>query len=234
MTSTPTEDLAAAFIRCRDMDASLAQRLDAFSTAVRQRIPMYADAVDRLVQRLAGSGAGDKAPKPGDRMPPFVLPDEAGRLVALGGLLQKGPVAVTFHRGHWCPWCRISVNALAQAQHEIARAGAQVVAIMPERQRFTAAFKAEARSPFPVLSDMDNSYAMSLNLAIWVGADLERLLALYGRQLPEYQANDAWLLPIPATFVVRRDGVVSARFLDPDFRRRVAVSDLIDALAAAA
>jgi peroxiredoxin len=234
MTSTPLEDLAAAFVRCRDMDASLAHRLEAFSTAVRQHIPDYADAVDRLVERLAGSGAGDAAPKPGDRMPPFVLPDETGRLVALEGLLRDGPIAVTFHRGHWCPWCRISINTLARAQHDIARTGGQVVAIMPERQRFTAAFKAEARSGFAVLSDMDNSYALSLNLAIWVGDDLARLLLSYGRKVPEYQANDAWVFPIPATFVVRRDGVVSARFLDPDFRRRGSVSDLIDALAAAA
>lgn len=232
--SPPPEDLAAAFIRCRDMDASLAHRLDAFSMAVKHSIPNYADAVDRLVERLAGSGAGDAAPQPGDRMPPFVLPDETGRLITLDGLLRDGPVAVTFHRGHWCPWCRISINALAQAQDEIARAGGQAVAIMPERQRFTAAFKAEARSPFPVLSDIDNGYAMLLNLAIWVGADLELLLASYGRKLPEYQTNDAWMLPIPATFVVRLDGRVSTRFLDPDFRRREAVSDLIDALAAAA
>ena|SRR5271166_3579568 len=85
-------------------------------------------------------------------------------------------------------------------------------------------------SPFPVLTDVDNGYALSLNLAIWIGPDLEDLLSSFGRLLPEYQGNNAWILPIPATFVVGRDGRISARFVDPDFRRRMSVEELIAAL----
>jgi peroxiredoxin len=167
-------------------------------------------------------------------MPPFLLPDEEGHLVSLDSLLKKGPVAITFHRGHWCPWCRISLKTLVEAQDRIRNAGAHVAAIVPERQKFAAEFKAEAKSPFPVLTDMDNAYALELNLAIWVGPDLERLLSSYGRNLPEYQANDSWMLPIPATFVVGLDSRVKARFLDPDFRQRVSTEKLIQALADAA
>jgi peroxiredoxin len=98
---------------------------------------------------------------------------------------------------------------------------------------FAIEFKREASSPFPVLIDMDNGYALSLYLAIWIGPDLERLLTSYGRVLPDYQANDSWTLPIPATFVVGRDGFIRARFIDPDFRRRMTVEELIDALKAA-
>ena len=72
-----------------------------------------------------------------------------------------------------------------------------------------------------------------LNLAIWIGPDLERLLSELGRVLPRYQGNDAWMLPIPAAFVVDRQGVVRYRFLDPDFRRRMDISQLIEALRAA-
>ncbi len=101
---------------------------------------------------------------------------------------------------------------------------------MPDRQRFAAEFKRDAQSPFPVLTDMDNGYALSLNLAIWLGSDLERLLSSYGRVLPEYHGNDAWTLPIPATFIVGQDGIIRKRFVDPDFRQRMAVEQLIDAL----
>jgi len=148
-------------------------------------------------------------------------------------LLRKGSLAITFHRGHWCPWCRISVHALAQVQNEIAAAGGHVVAIMPETQRFAAEFKTAAQSPFPVLMDLDNGYALSLNLAIWLGEELARELTLLGRSLPDYQGNAAWMLPIPATFVVGRDGIVKTRFVDPDFRHRMAVEELIAALQAA-
>jgi peroxiredoxin len=233
MASSPLAALADAFAKCRDLDAPLAERLDLYSNAVRQHIPDYADAVDQLVARLARSGAGVSAPGPGDAMPPFVLPDESGRMTSLDQLLRNGPLAITFHRGHWCPWCRISARALAKVQGEIAGVGGQVAAIMPELQSFAAEFRSNAGSPFPVLTDVDNGYALSLNLAIWIGPDLERLLASFGRTLPEYQGNDAWMLPIPATFVVRPDGRIGARFVDPDFRRRMAVEELLAALAAA-
>src|ERR1041385_3697481 len=150
--------LADIFVRCRDMDASLAERLAAYSDAVTTHLPNYAEAVNRMVTRLVRSGAGQSAPQPGDPMPPFVLPDEAGNPVSLEMLLHKGPVAITFHRGHWCPWCRISIRALVQVQGEIEAAGGHVVAIMPERQKFAAEFKNDAHSPFPVLTDLDNGY----------------------------------------------------------------------------
>lgn len=231
--TTLAENLTEAFERCRDMDGSLPERLAHYSDAVRQLLPPYAAAVDRLVVRLRASGAGERAPAVGDPMPTFVLPDEQGRMVDLAELLRTGPVAITFNRGHWCPWCRISITALARAQREILAAGGQCVAIMPDRQQFAAQFKAEAGAPCPVLTDLDNGYAMSLNLVIWVGPEIEELLKSYGRTLPEYQGNESWMLPIPATFVVGSDGRVIARFVDPDFRQRMAVENLVAALRSA-
>jgi AhpC/TSA family len=128
MNSAPLSALNDAFARCRDMDASLDERLAAYSSEVRSYLPDYADAVDRLVERLSCSGAGEAAPRPGDPMPAFVLPDASGRLVSLDSLLQGGPIAVTFHRGHWCPWCRISGSALARVARDITGAGGQVAA----------------------------------------------------------------------------------------------------------
>src|SRR5947207_1492542 len=207
--------LAEIFVQCRDMDASLAQRLAAYSDAVTTHLPNYAEAVNRMVTRPVRSGAGQSALQPGEPMPPFVLPDETGKLISLDALLRDGPLAITFHRGHWCPWCRISIRALVEVQHEIEAAGGRVVAIMPERQKFAAEFKNDANSPFPVLTDLDNGYALSLNLAIWLGPEVARELTSIGRVLPDYQGNETWMLPIPATFVVGRDGTVKARFVDP-------------------
>jgi peroxiredoxin len=143
--------------------------------------------------------------------------------------LAKGPVAVTFHRGHWCPYCRININALARAQGRIASYGGQIVAIMPDRQQFVSELKSAAKVPFPILTDMDNGYALSLNVAIWIGAEMQKMLEGL-RDLPSYQGNDSWILPIPATFVVGTDGLINARFVDPDFRNRMAIDDLLAAL----
>ena len=224
------KDLQEAFQQARDLEGSINERLGLFVDAVRRQLPLSDAIVERLVRRLRQHQAGEGAPRVGDAMPPFVLPDETGRMVSLAGLLAQGPAVVTFHRGHWCPFCRISIHALAQAQQRIATLGARMVAIVPDRQRFAAEMKNEAGVRFPILTDMDNGYAMSLNLAIWVGAEMQDYMTSIGRILPDYQGNDSWTLPIPATFVVGQDGRIKACFTDPDYRRRMTVEDLIAAL----
>jgi peroxiredoxin len=221
--------LDEAFKHARELDVSLGEQLRAFADSARQRRPDFAAAVDRLVERLRLHGAGESAPQVGEPMPPFVLPDDSGHLVSLDQLLARGPVAVTFHRGHWCPYCRININALAHAHKTIAADGGQVVAIMPDRQKFVADFKSEANLPFPILTDMDNGYALSLNLTIWVGAEMQKMMQ-GDRDLPTFQGNNAWMLPVPATFVVDRNGTIKARFVDPDYRKPVAIADMLTAL----
>ena len=223
-----TERLRQAFLRCREMEGTLNEQLQAYAAAGREIFPAYGEAVDRLVVRINENGGGENAPRPGEPMPAFVLPDESGRLIALPSLVERGPVAVMFFRGHWCPYCRLNVRAVIKAYDRIRAIGADVVAIMPETQAYAAIFKAEAGTPFPVLTDLDNGYALSLNLAIWLGADIEGLLSYL--DMAGFHGNDGWVLPIPAAFVVGRDGMVKARFVDPDFRRRMAIEDLLAAL----
>lgn len=229
--STGATSLQDAFERCREMDASLTERLAIMADAVRKWWPMGTEAVDRLVGRLRQSGVGQEAPKPGDIMPPFLLPDETGCLVSLEDLLRKGPVALTFHRGHWCPYCRININALGRAHSEIAQEGGQIVAITPERAQFALDLKTDAQADFPVLVDMDNAYAISLGVSFWMGEELKQImLENPDWDISSFQGNDSWVLPVPATFVVDRDGKITARFVDPDFRRRMATEELLAAL----
>lgn len=212
-----------------ELDAPLNERLAVIARAVRRLNADFADAVDRLVARLREQGAGASAPVPGDVMPAFLLPDDEGRLVSLAEILAHGPAVITFQRGHWCPYCRLNAIGIVEAQQEITSLGGQVVVIMPERRKFAKAMKASVGALFPFLTDMDNGYALSLNLAIWVGAEMERLMGL-GLDLPNYQGNNSWFLPIPATFVVGIDGFITDRFVDPDYRRRMDIDDLIAAL----
>jgi peroxiredoxin len=228
LSSANAERLKLAFLECRDMEGTLNERLEAYAAAGREFFPAYGEAVDRLVARIHENGGGENAPRPGDPMPPFILPDETGRLINLNSLLAKGPVAVMFYRGHWCPYCRLNVSAVIQAHDRIKASGGQIVAIMPEIQEFAEKFKSDSDAPFPVLTDLDNGYALSLNLAIWLGTEIQRLLSY--QDLSNFHGNAGWVLPIPATFVVGRDGLVKARFVDPDFRKRMEIDDLIDAL----
>jgi peroxiredoxin len=227
-------DLVTAFEEARALDAPLNERLGAYARSLRELNPVFATAVDRLIERLRDGSAISSTPKEGERMPAFLLPDHSGRLLALEELLRSGPVAVTFARGHWCPYCRIAVSALAEIGDDIEQLGGQIVAIVPDRQQYAAKLKADAHAGFPILSDVDNAYAVTLGLAFWVGDELQRLMQSRDIRPDEAQGNESWFVPVPATFILARDGTIVARHVDPDYRKRMEIEAVLSGLKAAA
>lgn len=224
------KEFAEAFAEVCAMDAPLSERLAAYVRKLRDANSEFASAYDRLVERLAAGKSGHTAPKVGAVMPPFLLPSHAGGMVALGALLRSGPVVVSFNRGHWCTFCKLELRAFAESHEAIAAHGGRVVSIMPERQAYTRRANAEQATAVTVLTDIDNGYALSLGLVIWVGPEVQAIMSDRGACLPELQGNDGWLLPTPATFVVGRDGRIAARFVDPDFRRRQDMEQIVAVL----
>jgi peroxiredoxin len=216
--------LEQAFQDVRHNDVPLAERLGYVADQVRSLSTLFAEAVDTFVGRLERSGAGDDAPQVGEPMPGFLLPDDEGQFVSLAKLLETAPVAIAFHRGHWCPYCRLNAGGLAEVQDDLKPV--QIVAISAETQQFTREIKAEAGADFPFLTDFGNGYALSLGIAVWVDDAMSSLIAGAGWDVPYYQGHDGWILPIPSVFVVGQDGLIKARHVDPDYRRRLELDDL--------
>lgn len=211
-------------------DRPLAQRLRIVAERVRELSPQFAQAVDAFVGRLVGAEAGGQAPQCGETLPRFVLPDQNGKLVALDALLEKGPVIIAFLRGHWCPYCRVTAAALAEIAEAARELGAGIVAITPESRKFASKLDAETLGAFPILADLDNGYALTVNLAIWVDQHMSNLISGAGWDIPTYQGNDAWILPIPAVFVLDREGVIIARHVNADYRERADIDEILASL----
>lgn len=216
--------------RCQVMDAPLEERLRLFADAVREASPEFTAVVDEMVARLTSTGVGQHAPDIGHPMPEFVLPDQSGALVKLSDLTQRGSVIIAFHRGHWCPYCRINAAALTAIQDEVNSRNAQLVAITPEVERFNAELRSGVAARYPVLSDIDNGYALLLGLAFYVGDEKREKMRAAGLDIAAFQGGDNWTLPVPATFVVGDDSSVRARFMDPDYRKRANVDKILAAL----
>jgi peroxiredoxin len=209
---------------------TLSERLQMVAERVRELSPRFADAVDTFVGRLTGAEAGAQAPQLGEKLPRFVLPDQTGKLVSLEALLENGPVVVAFLRGHWCPYCRITASALSEIAETAHELGAGIVAITPESRKFASRLNVDTRGAFAILADLDNGYALTVNLAIWVDQEMSSLIAGAGWDIPTYQGNDAWTLPIPAVFVLDRSGVIVARHVNPDYRERADIEEVIASL----
>jgi hypothetical protein len=90
----------------------------------------------------------------------------------------------------------------------------------------------QAGARFPFLTDMDAGYTMSLDLAVWLDDRLASLIAEAGWDIPLYQGGSDWVLPIPAVFVVCQSGMIAARHIDPDYRYRMAIDELLSCVRA--
>jgi peroxiredoxin len=213
-----------------DKGAPLSSRLSAYRDESRELRPAFAKAYDDLVARLAVLDQGAVGPQVGDRMPPFDLPDENGNLVSLGSLLRHGPTVISFNRGHWCPYCRLELRSLAAVYDRIGALGASVVSIMPDTARFTGNYVTKNDLPFPVLTDIDLGYSLSLGLIFWVGVEVRRLYNGVGIELEKYHGNESFFLPMAAKFILGHDGVIKARQVNIEFRERMEPEAIIAAL----
>jgi peroxiredoxin len=225
MTHPLVAALEDVYFTVRNNDWPLSQRLKAIADEVRAKSPPFADAVDTFVGRLEAAQAGQGAPQVGEAMPDFTMPDEQGRLVSLGDILDRGPAVLAFHRGHWCPYCRMNMSGLAQIQDGLG--DARIYAISAELLQYTRKLKAESGARFPFLTDIDGGYSLSINLAILVDELMASLIASAGWDIPGYQGGQAWILPVPSVFILDRDGIICTRHVDPDYRRRMELDEIV-------
>lgn len=194
---------------------------DSLAAYRQQSRPEIAAAYDRLVARLAAIDLQAIGPAIGAQMPDFLLPDQTGQMMAMETLLAQGPLVISINRGHWCPYCRLDLRALGAAHERIKQLGASVVSIMPETAEFTNQSIEKNELPFPILTDVDLGYSLSLGLIFWLGDEVKDFYRSAGIDLARFQGNGSFFLPMAAKFVVDRNGIVRARAVNAEFRQRV-------------
>ncbi len=198
----------------------------------RMAVPDVRSAYEDMMAELRRTDFLSHALATGTAFPDFLLPDAQGHLVSRNDLLARGPLVVTFFRGTWCPYCALTFDALREALPRIEALGASLAAVTPETGGRALELRERHGAGFPVLSDVDHGLAMACGVVFRTPEPYRRLLASCGVDLADRQGNAAWLLPVPATFVTDRRGVVRWRFLDLDFTHRAEPDDVVAALAA--
>ncbi len=208
---------------------TLRDQLDEQRRRTRERSPEIRQAYEALVRDLAASGLTASSLKIGDRLPDFELPNVEGRLITSDELLQKGLLVISFFRGGWCPYCTLELNALQQSLPEIERLGATLVAITPDTGAALASAKRKNKLAYDVLSDVDNGVGLTFGIIFRVPEAIRALYRGLGIDLGARHGNntDEWLLPLPATYIVDRGGIIRHAQLDPDFKRRMEPAEIV-------
>jgi peroxiredoxin len=159
-----------------------------------------------------------------------MLPDAEGRLVSLADFADAKSIVISLNRGHWCTYCRVEFESMRGIADEVQRRGGALLAVTPDRQRYLRQLREDLDLPFPLLSDIDNGYAMSLGLVVWCGDEVRTLYRSIDWHLDDFQGNEGWMVPIPATYVVTPKGRIKASFVEPDFRKRVEPAAILAAI----
>ena len=145
-------------------------------------------------------------------VPPFLLPDQGGWLISSDEMLARGPYVLSFFHGSWCPACLAKLGRLEAGLDRIHRHGADVVACSPETRGFPRTLKTGSALRLNVLSDVDCALASDLGLAFVVPERIRARLEAMKIDLGERQGDGRWMLPIPLTIVVGRNGEVARIF----------------------
>jgi peroxiredoxin len=174
----------------------------------------------------------------GKKIADFVLPNAKGAKVSLYEELKSGPVVVSFYRGGWCPFCNTQLAGYQARLEDIKVAGGQLIAVSPEVPSKTELTMVKNKLSFKVLSDADNKIAEQYGLVFTLPAEKadgmnKWLKETTGSDLAEFNGVEGNRLPIPATFVIGTDGVVTYLFKNPDYKQRADLDDVIAALKAA-
>lgn len=218
---------------------SLQVQLDTFKAAFEAGQPPYnvpravVETMHRATAELINSGAAQRALKAGDTMPAFTLDDAEGKPVSSADLLRQGPLVVTFYRGVWCPYCNMDLQALQAALPAVQEAGASLVAISPQLAANSRKAVRQNSLTFPILSDSHNDVAAAFGLRFELQDYLVDLYKSLKNELPAFNGDASWTLPMPARYVVAQDGTIVYAEVNPDYTRRPEPSDMLPAIAQA-
>jgi peroxiredoxin len=205
---------------------TLQAKLDAFKADFEAGKPPYSvprsviDTMHRATKELIASGAAQRALKAGDQAPSFTLKDPEGNSISSAALLAQGPLVVSFYRGVWCPYCNMELQALEAARPEFERLGAKLVAISPQTSVNSRKSVRQNNLTFPILSDTNNDVASAFGLKFALPDYLVELYKSLKNELPAFNGDPSWTLPMPGRFVIAPDRTIVYAEVNPDYTVR--------------
>jgi peroxiredoxin len=205
---------------------TLQAKLDAFKADFKGgKAPYFAPpeihpVMERATAELIASGQAERALKAGDRAPAFTLHDPDGQPVSSADLLAKGPLVLSFYRGVWCPYCNLELQALQEALPRFEALGASLVAISPQTAANCRKSQRQNKLDFPILGDSGNEVAAAFGLRFTLPDYLVDLYRSLKNDLPAFNGDPGWTLPMPARYVIGQDGVIAYAEVNPDYTQR--------------
>jgi len=164
----------------------------------------------------------------GEKVENFSAQNMHGDTISLDALLEKGPLVIVFYRGHWCPICNKHLKKLESNLEKVYEKGAQLIAISPEKSEFLRKTADKTNASFTLLYDEDYKISDQFQLTFQPDS-MTRVMynTVLGGDLKTAHSDESQQLPIPATYILNKEGVVVWRHFDPDYKKRSKIENII-------
>jgi peroxiredoxin len=209
--------------------STLIQQLAHYQAGFKQRVPAERMAMmETATAQLRATGIETTALRLGAELPALTLPDASGKPVELKALNASGPLVIVFYRGGWCPYCNLALREWQRLMPQLKALGVTLVAISPQTPDNSLSTSEKNALAFTVLSDTSLAAAQAFGVAFTLSPELVKLYGSVGNDLPTLNGNGQWVLPIPATYVIDRSGVVAYAHVEADYRQRAEPAQVLD------
>jgi peroxiredoxin len=118
----------------------------------------------------------------------------------------------------------LELQALAESHWEFERLGAALIGLSPLPNT-------DSYSTFPILTDPGCRIAARYRIAFTVAVQFRSAYLALGYPERLKKSPDRWLLPLPATYIIDRNGIVVLSYLDADYTTRLEPTAIAAALA---
>jgi peroxiredoxin len=165
-----------------------------------------------------------------DQAPDFTATDQYGKKISLSAELKKGAVVLVFYRGQWCPYCNRQLKQLEDSLSLIKEKGATLLTITPEKPDNIQKTITKTKASNSILFDEGLNIMKKYDVAFAVDEKTIEAYKKYGIDFSEVNGNNGANLPVPAVYVIGKDGRIAYRFFDTDYRKRSTVKDILSHL----
>jgi peroxiredoxin len=165
------------------------------------------------------------------KAPDFKASDQYGNEIRLKDVLKDSIVVLIFYRGQWCPYCNKQLKKLEDSLLLIKNKGARLIAVTPEKPEYISKTIEKTKASYPLLYDKEMKIMKAYGVAFQV--DDKSVSRYKNADIDLLNANgqkDKAFLPVPATYIISKEGTILYRYFDTDYKKRPSVQEILDNL----
>lgn len=180
---------------------------------------------------LALAGSAQEIPKGlsvNDAAPDFTSKNQNGETINLKEQLRNGAVVLVFYRGYWCPHCNKYLKQLEDSLALVKAKGATLITVTPEMEVNIARTIEKTKASYSILHDEGMAIMKSYDVDFSVDDKTISKYKEYGLDFTKINGDSIGTnLPVPAVYIISREGKIIYRHFDTNYTKRAPVSEIL-------